>query len=790
MPAPPPVPGEPPPVAFSVSTLDQIPVDTTGGTRVTVGAYQLSIRRGTEYLPAQTFDINDRFAQGFTLYSVPASQIVDGQTFSIFSTGGAVTFEFKKDNGALSAVGNVRVLIGNNFDSATVAQVIRNAINAVPASLNFNVKAGLNTLASDQTNAAINLFGAIDVNPGPMTMRVFGQDLSFAGLNLPVLGDTLPSRVQGQTIVQGNQVTHSLRVGVQAIPKVGPIVDTEVDFTMNSYFPLGGGGSTQGAANLPNANTNKWVTGVTIKNNLVVDSGRTGIQFSGNPNAGGSYAQRGAASFDVWVHGIPQFEDEDVNGNGFFDILTTPDNGGISQAVPFGRIVNNTVAIAKNGIAAVNASSPTIMNNIVTNSGVALTNLIGIMGAAIVPDGSSATTVIGTNIYQSNINPNVRTIFNAAGPVDSSSIALQPTDPLFTNLTERNFYLKQNSLAIDSSVNTLQERPAMQAVNAPLGIAPSSIQAPDFDLLGQLRVDDPVVPSPPGLGSNVFKDRGAIERSDSSGPIATLRNPIDNDAGGLDRTAATTGVDLNKVLLVGRQLSDFTIQLNDLGLGIDDSTIDITKFVITYKELNKPVRTLEPGLEYSLWFDTTNNIAKLIPTQGIWAYGTYTLTLTNGTSAGAIKDGNGNSLQPNNATGATQFEIKLSETAVSPWQNQSNPLDVNASGTVSGLDALLIINRLLLGQGGPLPTVAVVPPYLDVDGNGSLSAFDALLVISYLTSQPAAPLTQPLVTTEVASATPSAAVAALARPSPHRARWLKPRLARPSRRVRIRWPWG
>lgn len=758
VPAPPQVPGEPPSVPFSDSTLNEIPFDTTGGQRVRTGGYQLSIRRGTEYI-AQT-DINDRFAQGITIYSLPASQIADGQTFSIFSTGGAVTFEFKKDNGTLSAVGNQRVLIGTGYDSTAVAIAIRNAINNVPSSFNFNVKAGLNSQASGQTSAAINLFGAVDVNPGPMAMRVFGRDINFSGQSLPVLGDNLPSRVQGQTIVNGNQVTHSLRVGVQVMPKTGQIVDTLLDFTETSFFPMGVGGAAQSATNLPTANTAQLVTGVTIKNNLVADSGRTGIQFGGNPNAGGSYAQRGETVFFVYENGVFQLEDFDRNGNGLIDFLTTPDNGGISQAVPFGRIVNNTVVNAKNGIAAVNKSSPTIMNNIVTNSGQALTNLIGFVGAGITTDPASSTTVIGTNVYQSNINPNVSTIFNQGGPVDSSSIALQPTDPLFTSLADRNFYLKQNSLAIDSSVNTLQERPNLQSVNAPLGIAPSSIQAPDIDLLGQLRVDDPNVPSPPGLGSNVFKDRGALERSDSSGPIATLRNPLDNDAGGLDRTAATSGADLNKVLIVGRQLPDFTIQLNDLGLGIDDSTVSVTKFVITRKIGNGPVTTLEPGREYSLWFDTTNKIARLIPAKGIWEFGTYTVTLANGASPAAIKDRNGNSLQPNNVSGATQFEIKLSETAVSPWQNQVNQLDVNASGTISGLDALLIINRLLLGQAGPLPAVATVPPYLDTDGNGSLSAFDALLVISYLTSHPASAQVQSLVTTtQDVSASPSAMVA-------------------------------
>ena len=62
----------------------------------------------------------------------------------------------------------------------------------------------------------------------------------------------------------------------------------------------------------------------------------------------------------------------------------------------------------------------------------------------------------------------------------------------------------------------------MITIRQPLGIASSPILAPDLDLYGQQRVDDPAVASPSGLGQNVFKDRGAIDRSDFSGPTATL----------------------------------------------------------------------------------------------------------------------------------------------------------------------------------------------------------------------------------------------------------------------------
>ena len=70
----------------------------------------------------------------------------------------------------------------------------------------------------------------------------------------------------------------------------------------------------------------------------------------------------------------------------------------------------------------------------------------------------------------------------------------------------------------------------MVFVSQPLGIGVSPILAPEFDVTGQLRVDDPSVDTPAGLGNNVFKDRGAIDRADFLGPTASLNNPRDNDA--------------------------------------------------------------------------------------------------------------------------------------------------------------------------------------------------------------------------------------------------------------------
>ena len=63
-------------------------------------------------------------------------------------------------------------------------------------------------------------------------------------------------------------------------------------------------------------------------------------------------------------------------------------------------------------------------------------------------------------------------------------------------------------------------------------------------------------------------------------------------------------------------------------------------------------------------------------------------------------------------------------------QNPENPVDVNADGFVTAIDALLVINAINRGselEGGP--------PYLDVTGDSVLSARDVLLVINYINAR-------------------------------------------------------
>jgi hypothetical protein len=72
-----------------------------------------------------------------------------------------------------------------------------------------------------------------------------------------------------------------------------------------------------------------------------------------------------------------------------------------------------------------------------------------------------------------------------------------------------------------------------------------------------------------------------------------------------------------------------------------------------------------------------------------------------------------------------------------PWQNPTNPRDVDNSGNVVPLDVLLIVNELNVSGARLLPPPTgdqSPPPFLDTNGDGNLTPSDALVVINFLNS--------------------------------------------------------
>ncbi|WP_164102280.1 dockerin type I domain-containing protein [Candidatus Laterigemmans baculatus] len=85
----------------------------------------------------------------------------------------------------------------------------------------------------------------------------------------------------------------------------------------------------------------------------------------------------------------------------------------------------------------------------------------------------------------------------------------------------------------------------------------------------------------------------------------------------------------------------------------------------------------------------------------------------------------------------TEAEIYTPEP--SQWHNFAQPLDVNADGRITPLDALVVINHLNRTGGGRLPATAAgnqPPPYLDVRGTGSVGPLDVLVIVNHLNRNP------------------------------------------------------
>ncbi len=159
----------------------------------------------------------------------------------------------------------------------------------------------------------------------------------------------------------------------------------------------------------------------------------------------------------------------------------------------------------------------------------------------------------------------------------SFPLNLATTDPLYVNPSAGNFYLRPLSQAIDSSLEALAERLALSQIRNAIGLPPSPMLAPDRDIFGQRRVDDPSVSTPAGLGSNVFKDRGAADRADFAALQAILLQPQDNDSANVDVDRT-----ISYVRVTDGTLDYFSILLSDgEGIGPDASTVTPNSVLLT-----------------------------------------------------------------------------------------------------------------------------------------------------------------------------------------------------------------
>lgn len=411
-------------------------------------------------------------------------------------------------------------------------------------------------------------------DPEIVLARLFHTNTRLIG-PLLWLGDQNVERVQGQLRLEANTVRFASGYGI--------LVDAAARDATGVPHP--------GAAiNMPTLNSSRLVRGLTIRNNVIAESGVGGIMFSGDPNAAGT----------------PQ------------------------AVVPFGLLVNNTIYGSAEplgtGITVEQNTSPTILNNIVANT-----------ENGILIDATSTSTVLGANLFKSNTNN---------GVTGSNAILLADNAPLFVDAERGNFYLAAGTKAIDSSVNRLDDRPSIVAVQSPLAIPPAPIVAPDYDRFGQLRIDDPLQSPPPGLGSNIFKDRGAVERVDFAGPYALLTLPADNDA------TIDLDPELSTVLVDAFVVSEFVVAIQDEGIGLDDRSVVSRNVTLILNGV-----LLKDGTDYVFRYDPIGDQIRLSVRREVAPRrNVYEIVLANDPTTG-IRDLAANGLRPNRAAGETRFVI-------------------------------------------------------------------------------------------------------------------------------------
>ena len=321
---------------------------------------------------------------------------------------------------------------------------------------------------------------------------------------------------------------------------------------------------------------------------------------------------------------------------------------------------------AGQGIIVQQNAAPTLLNNVVANT---------LTGITVDPS-SSLSVIGGTSYYRNTTN----VINSQATPLGTFAGVVSPSLELFSDPTRLVFTPRAGTPIIDASIDSLEDRASLAVVRNAIGLLPSPIIAPRLDVNGQLRVDDPAVETPPGVGDRVFKDRGAEDRADEVGPRATLVNPRASDLGLNAGQVATA---------VGTIFDSFDIQLIDgigpadptAGVGVDDATVTPNSLLLT-----KDGVPLIEGVDYRFGYDGSNNIIRLTPIAGIWENdSTYVVRLLDASDS-LLRFGAGSTI----ADGAITTLLTPSGTFRDFEAERGITINVNPNAVASGIDGQII----------------------------------------------------------------------------------------------------
>ena len=580
----------------------------------TTGAYRISI--------------SARHLQDFVITAQDASAYAAGDTFTIYgvpdvdSSGPGRTFEFVIGQGGPTNPNNIAININPDWRFPDVARAITKAVNEGgtnrgPAITNAqSLPNGIFGTASPLPAVFATAIGGISsVIDAPFNTLQGDKETIIQQLSaVNELGTNKLSKSEIEQQIFGPY--YQVNQGLELFPRRLDGFITTVTTT------LGGIGTFQITSSL---------------SNLGIGHDR----LSTRPI---SYTSRGDGTSEKFVK-ISNAAWIDGNST----IIVDPDQG-----------ANNNLdqLLPETGILASRGASPTVLNNVFFNVQTPVVNeesRRNLNTGIAAPYGSPnpnvvskpGQVVLGGSVYQYYETASSNSRFNTgieASPTNVPNTSLdQNVDVangvrLFVNAQAGEYLPAPGSPLIDSAINKLDERPSLVAIKSALGIAVSPVLAPDYDLVGQLRADDPSVSPPGGIGQNIFKDRGALERADFIGPAAILLEPIDNDALGIDRDGSVSVVQLNSGVYpqFRIQLADGNEPSNPLrGIGINDDTV--VSSVIAGQRLSGAAivvfengRVLREGIDYSFAYNATRDEIILTPLAGVWKNGkVYEISVNN-----------------------------------------------------------------------------------------------------------------------------------------------------------------
>ncbi len=522
------------------------------------GPYQLEVRTARDYGNVQTEDLltkqlgalvrpNERLAEGVNLVVThDGATISDGDTFTLSNGANTLTFEFNQSGGV--ADGHFPVEYSVTDDQEEIAWSVLRAINV---SAVHDVLRIVATNRGGQIGSESS-FQATD--PVVMLHGIAAAD-ARGGLGF---GPHFDAYLSGTDVVLGEDNGDRNRHRDQ-----GQLIIDSTTVSLSAQF------------------------------GLVVDAGpiSSSGQFNLN-NAEGDRPKPGSVQNLPTLNSANQVPGAVLRNNLLYlnavgGILLSGDTS-VGAPSGYARAVNNTIFGSQVGIRVNESAAPVLLNNVL------MANDIGI-------DTTTASeTLIRGSVFENNV-------VDATGPNGIGDDALiDPGTPLFVNASagtydpasgQPNFYPELGSPLIDSSVPSQNDRPLLVSVKEVVGIPKSPVLVPGRDLVGQIR------------GDQSFADRGAVERLDSTGPLAQLQVPPDNDSEGIDADPVNTFV-----RLASGRLRFFEIQLDDgFGSGLNAATVTAAQITITENN-----QVLIAGEDYVIGYNEGTGLLRLTPTSGEW----------------------------------------------------------------------------------------------------------------------------------------------------------------------------